>query len=212
MNIYEYLVKLHGDVATYPGIEKTIAKISHDESQFNDEVCSYYDEWHVDASKELIETMLGDSDNALMKTLKLDINPRLSTVRVNFSKDVNFHNRSVLKIMDKDNQYIITDEDVLSCYVVRHKPLIDSPIPSESLPDLQLTITEKARSDFKEATKRISEYPNGENYVKIIVEGVEISRPSVVAEIDSNMILITGSLSDWETFDGYANKINAAIK
>ena len=80
------------------------------------------------------------------------------------------------------------------------------------MPDLQLTITEKARSDFKEATKRISEYPNGENYVKIIVEGVEISRPSVVAEIDSNMILITGSLSDWETFDGYANKINAAIK
>lgn len=212
LNIYEYLVKLHGDVATYPGIEKTIAKISPDESQFNDEVCSYYDEWNVDASKELIETMLGDSDNALMKILKLDINPRLSTVRVNFSKDVNFHNRSVLKIMDKDNQYIITDEDVLSCYVVRHKPLIDSPISSESLPDLQLTITEKARSDFKEATKRISEYPNGENYVKIIVEGVEISRPSVVAEIDSNMILITGSLSDWETFDGYANKINAAIK
>ena len=93
MNIHDYFVKLYGDAATYPGTENTISGIETDESQFNDEVCSYYDEWHIDASNKLIETMLGDEDNALMKSLKLDINPVMSTVRVNFSKDVNFHNR-----------------------------------------------------------------------------------------------------------------------
>ena len=35
-------------------------------------------------------------------------------------------------------------------------------------------ITEKARADFKEATKRILENPNGENYVKVIVDGIEV--------------------------------------
>lgn len=214
LNIYDYLVKLHGDVATYPGIEKTIAKIGPEESQFNDEVCSYYDEWHVDASKELIETMLGDSDNALMKMLKMDINPRLSTVRVNYSKDVNFHNRSILKIMDKDNNYIITDEDVVSCEVRWLPRPEDGPTGAVVRGvALELKITEKARADFKEATKKISEDPNGENFIRVIVDGIEVSKPTVAAEIDSDKILISSSnIGDYETYKGYADKINAAIK
>ena len=103
LSMYNYLVKLYGDAATYPGTENTISGIVPDECQFNEEVCSYYDEWHINASEELIEALLGDSDNALMKMIKLEINPSFSSVRVNFSKDVNFHNRSVLKIMDEDN-------------------------------------------------------------------------------------------------------------
>ena len=205
------MVKLHGDVATYPGTEKTIAKISPDEIQFNSEVCSYYDEWNIDAPKELIETMLGDSDNALMKTLKLDINPMLSTVRVNFSKDVNFHNRSVLKIMDKDNNKIITDEDIVSCKVRWLPRPEDGPTAGVVTGvALELKITEKARLDFKEATKKISEYPAGENYVKVLVDGEEVSKPTVAAEIDSDEILVSSSnIGDYEIYKGYAEKINA---
>jgi len=214
LGIYDYMVKLYGEAATYPGIEKTIAKIVPEESQSNDEVCSYYDEWHIDASEELIEALLGDSDNALMKMLKLEINPQLSTVRVNLSKDVNFHNRSVLKIMDKDNNYIITDEDIVSCKAVWKPRPEDGPSAGVVTGvALELKITEKARADFKEATKRISEDPNGENYIRVIVDGVEISKPTVAAEIDSDEILVSSSnIGDYETYKGYADKINAAIK
>ncbi len=212
LGIYDYMVKLYGEAATYPGIEKTIAKIGPEESQFNEEVSSYYDEWHIDASKELIETMLGDSDNALMKMLKMDINPRLSTVRVNLSKDVNFHNRSVLKIMDKDNNYIITDEDIVSCEVV-WLPDGERLAGNVSGVALKLKISEKARADFKEATKRISEYPDGENYLRVIVDGTEVSKPAVMAEIDSDEIQISSSnIGNYETYKGYADKKNAAIK
>ena len=214
LGIYDYMVKLYGEAVTYPGIEKTIAKIGPEESQFNDEVCSYYDEWHIDAPKELIETMLGDSDNALMKILKMDINPRLSTVRINYSKDVNFHNRSVLKIMDKDNNYIITDEDIVSC-AVRWKPRPEDGPTAGVVTGvaLELKITEKARADFREATKKISEYPNNENYIKVIVDGIEVSKPTVAAEIDSDEILISSSnIGDYETYKGYVDKINASIK
>ncbi len=177
-------------------------------------MCSYYDEWYIDASEELIKAMLGDADNALMKTLKLEINPRLSTVRVNFSKDVNFHNRSVLKIMDKDNNYIITDEDIVSCKVRWLPRPEDGPAAGNVTGvALELKITEKARADFKEATERISEEPNGENYVRVIVDGVEISKPTVAAEIDSDEILISSSnIGDYETYKGYADKINAVIQ
>jgi len=214
LGIYDYMVKLYGEAATYPGIEKTIAKIVPEESQSNDEVCSYYDEWHIDASEELIEALLGDSDNALMKMLKLEINPQLSTVRVNLSKDVNFHNRSVLKIMDKDNNYIITDEDIVSCKAVWKPRPEDGPSAGVVTGvALELKITEKARADFKEATKRISEDPNGENYIRVIVDGVEISKPTVAAEIDSDEILVSSSnIGDYETYKDYADKINAAIK
>ena len=214
LGIYDYMVKLYGEAVTYPEIEKTIAKIGPEESQFNDEVCSYYDEWHIDAPKELIETMLGDSDNALMKILKMDINPRLSTVRINYSKDVNFHNRSVLKIMDKDNNYIITDEDIVSC-AVRWKPRPEDGPTAGVVTGvaLELKITENARADFREATKKISEYPNNENYIKVIVDGIEVSKPTVAAEIDSDEILISSSnIGDYETYKGYVDKINASIK
>lgn len=213
LKIYEYLVKLHGEPATYPGTANTIAGIRPDESQFNDEVCSYYDEWQIEASKELVEILLGDPDNALMKMLKMDINPKLSTVRVNYGKDVNFHNRSVLKIMDKDNNYIITDEDIVSCEVVQHTPTSDvGAAPAVLTPALKLIITDQARSDFKEATKRISEDPNGECYVKVSVDGIEVSKPTVMAEMDTNEIIITGSPEDRQTYKNYADKINAAIK
>ena len=214
LTIYDYLVKLHGEAATYPGTANTIAGIQPDEGQFNDEVCSYYDEWHIDAPKKIIEALLGDSDNALMKTLKMDINPRLSTVRVNYSKDVNFHNRSILKIMDKDHNHIITDGDVVSCEVKWLPCPEDGPtVAVVRGVALELKITEKARADFKEATKRISEDPNGENYLKVIIDGIEVSKPTVAAEIDSDEILVSSSnIGDYETYKGYADKINAAIK
>ena len=213
LSIYNYLVKLHGEAATYPGTANTIVGIQPDEGQFNDEVCSYYDEWHIDAPKEIIEALLGDSDNALMKMLKMDINPRLSTVRVNYSKDVNFHNRSILKIMDKDNNYIITDEDIVSCEVRWLPRSEDGPAAGiVTGVALELKITEKARADFKEATKRISEDPNGENYLKVIIDGIEVSKPTVAAEIDSDEILVSGSKDEYETYKEYADKINAAVK
>lgn len=214
LSMYDYLVKLYGEPATYPGTENTIAGIQPDESQFNEEVCSYYDEWHIDALDELIETLLGNPDNALMKMLKFEINPQLSTVRVSLSKDVNFHSRSVLKIMDKDNNYIITDEDIVSCKVVWLPRSEDGPSAAVVTGiALELKLTEKARADFKEATKRISEDPNGENYIRVIVDGVEISKPTVAAEIDSDEILVSSSnIGYYETYKGYADKINAAIK
>ena len=120
---------------------------------------------------------------------------------------------SVLKIMDKDNNYIITDEDIVSCKAVWKPRPEDGPSAGVVTGvALELKLTEKARADFKEATKRISEDPNGENYIRIIVDGVEISKPTVSAEIDSDEILVSGSINDYEKFSGYADKINAAIK
>ena len=99
-DIYDYFVKLYGEADTYPNTEKTIGKIGTDEGQFNEEVCSYYDEWIADAPSDVIEAFTGDADNGLMKMLRMEINPQMSVVRVNYAKDVNFHNRSTIKITD----------------------------------------------------------------------------------------------------------------
>ena len=50
--------------------------------------------------------------------------------------------------------------------------------------------------------------------MKVFVDGVEISKPTVSAEIDSDEILITSQNwhSDFETYKEYAEKINEAIK
>ena len=126
---------------------------------------------------------------------------------------VNFHNRSVLKIMDKDNNYIITDEDIVSCEV-RWLPRPEDG-PSAAVVTgiaLELKITEKARADFKEATKRISEDSDGENYIRVIVDGVEISKPTVAAEIDSDEILVSSSnIGDYETYKGYVEASRLTI-
>ena len=71
--------------------------------------------------------------------------------------------------MDKDNNYIITDGDVISCKIVWLPRPEDGPSAAVvSAVALELKLNEKARADFKDATKRISEYPDGENYLKVI--------------------------------------------
>ena len=119
----------------------------------------------------------------------------------------------VLKVIDKDGNIILNNNDILSCEV-RWMPRPEDG-PSAGVVTgiaLELKLTEKARANFKEATKRISEDPNGECYVKVLVDGIEIARPTVAGEIDSDEILVSGSNGEYETFKGYADKINAAIK
>jgi len=119
----------------------------------------------------------------------------------------------VLKVIDKDGNIILNNNDILSCEV-RWMPRPEDG-PSAGVVTgiaLELKLTEKARANFKEATKRISEDPNGECYVKVLVDGIEIARPTVAGEIDTDEILVSGSNGEYETFNGYADKINAAIK
>ncbi len=213
LDVYDYFVKLYGEADTYPNIQKTIGKIGADEGQFNDEVCSYYDEWIVDAPSEVIETLLGEADNGLMKTVRMDINPKMSVVRVNYSKDVNFHNRSLVKIIDKDNNYIITDEDIIACAAKFYPRPEDG--PSAAVVQgvvLELKITDKARQDLKEATNKISAYPDGENFIKCLIDGAEVSAQTVRKEIDSDEILINGTLGDYEKYKSYSDTINERIK
>ncbi len=74
-------------------------------------------------------------------------------------------------------------------------------------PVVQLTLTSEGRDLFAEATTRIKDYPDGNNYIAIYVDAVEISRPSVSVGINQETCIIEGDFTADE-----ANELANQIK
>ena len=106
------------------------------------------------------------------------------------------------RVVDKNGNIVLNDNDLISCKAVKG----DISVGEEEEWYLEIQISDEGRRKFKEATERVAEYPSGENYLVIMVDGLKISRPSVVKTIDSNSILITGDFTE-EAAKDLANTI-----
>lgn len=98
----------------------------------------------------------------------------------------------VLKVIDKDGNVILNDNDILSCNAMNRKITEYGELEWY----LELMLSEEGRNKFKEATKRVSEYPAGENYLAFLVNDQVITNPAVMAEIDSEGMFITGDFTE----------------
>ena len=110
----------------------------------------------------------------------------------------------VFRVVDKDGKTVLNDIDLISCKAVKGN------ISASEEEDwyLEIEISDDGRKRFKEATERVAEYPSGENYLAIMVDGQMISCPAVVKAIDSNIILITGDFAETTAKD-LANTIKS---
>ncbi len=120
----------------------------------------------------------------------------------------------VIKLVDKDNNYIVTDEDILSC---EFKPLPSPGAPTNKVtPGMYAAIKMKITSDAVEKLNiemtKISEYPENEDIVKFIVDGETVSTVRVPVYMEENEIFIPVVFNDSERINNYVEKINAAIK
>ncbi len=62
-------------------------------------------------------------------------------------------------------------------------------------PVVQLTLTSEGRDLFAEATTRIKDLADGNNYIGIYIDGTEISRPSVSVGINQDTCIIEGDFT-----------------
>ncbi len=75
-------------------------------------------------------------------------------------------------------------------------------------PVVQLEFSGEGQSLFAAATSRIKGLPDGNNYIAIFVDGVEISRPSVDVVINQNTCIIQGDFTT-ESVNQLANQIKS---
>lgn len=85
------------------------------------------------------------------------------------------------------------NEIVNGSHVVDAKGVIDQ---ATNQPVVQLEFSSEGQSLFSEATGRIMNYTDGNNYIAIFVDGVEISRPSVSVAINQNTCIIQGDFTN----------------
>ncbi|MBQ7097784.1 MAG: transporter substrate-binding domain-containing protein [Clostridia bacterium] len=98
----------------------------------------------------------------------------------------------VFKVVDKDGNIVLNYADLVSCEAVEVNRLLNG----VKAWCLEIEISDEGRRKFKEATERVVEYPSGENYLAIMVNGEIISCPAVMQIIDSDTILVTGDFTE----------------
>lgn len=97
---------------------------------------------------------------------------------------------SVLKFVDKDDNIILTENDVSSCEAVFGELVRD--VGKEWY--LDIALTNDGREKFRKATKIIKNYY--ENYIAVIFGDSVISKPTVIDEIDSESVILTGAFTE----------------
>ena len=120
----------------------------------------------------------------------------------------------MVKLVDKDNNYLITEEDILSCEL---KTLPSPGAPADNVipkmyAEIKLEITPDAMDGLSEAMTKISEYSENEDIVKFVVDGETVSTVRVPVNMEKNVIYIPMVPNDSELINSYVDKINAAIK
>jgi len=80
--------------------------------------------------------------------------------------------------------------------------------PETNKPVVQLEFTSEGQSLFSEATGRVMGYTDGNNYISIFVDGVEISRPSVSVQINQDTCIIQGEFTT-EQVNQLSNQIKS---
>lgn len=149
--------------------------------------------------------MRGVGDNRFAPKDTYTTEQAITTVlRVYHAFEMEKKSNSMLKFIDKDDNIIITEYDVVSCDVKYEK--LQENGPKEWY--VEITLTSDAQETFKNATKQISGYADGDNFIAILFHDVVISVPRVMEEINADTILITGAFTE-ESVKELANVIDS---
>ncbi len=103
-----------------------------------------------------------------------------------YDKTENKIPENVFELADKDGNVILTENDVED---LKSYSLSDG----EQNKSVEICITEAGREKLKEATRKISQYPDGGNFVVIHIDGKEEFRMNLHTELDSDSFVISGS-------------------
>jgi len=164
------------------------------------DIYTYYDDYKATEIDSLIDAYLfGSREQKATHTLRLSKTPEGYMVSLQYypidrygTKD----NGNVVNITDKDGNVIISDKDILSCETGGRvsESEIETDVPAVTDSYMRIGITDEARQRLKEATRKISGYSNGENYLSVTVSGLNVSKSHIYTEMDTDTINLSTSL------------------
>jgi len=190
----DYFNSLYGEAVTAPTEECKTSALT--EAEPTEEFYSYYDDWKAKELHSKVDSYLfGGKEQKATYTLRLNKTPEGYWVFVQYypvDRYGSMDNGSIVNITDKDGNVLISDKDIISC-----ESGVASPTDNASAAVisyyLQIGITDEARQCFKEATKKISKYPDGENYLNVTVSGLNVNTSYIHSEMDTNTIRFSSS-------------------
>ena len=97
-----------------------------------------------------------------------------------------------LYFIDSEGNVVLTGQQVVSAKMENQQ----DPTTGAVRPVVALQLDNSARQSFADATERMAQKAQGENYIAIILDDQIISMPSVSSRIDSTDCIITGPDAD----------------
>ena len=155
-----------------------------------------------------LDVMIGTSETEFSPQDKYTAEQAIATILRLYEKSENKIENPVLKLVDKDENSILTERDVIECKRYEFSP--QGTGPAVMVQAIDVYITDEGRENLKMATKKIAKYSPDENYISVLIDDVEVYKMNVYDEIDSNVFRI-GSL-DIMQMDYIAQKINFSLK
>ena len=192
----DYLGSLYGETVSDKAEENKISSLTDTEPI--GETYTYYDDYKAAEIDSLIGSYLfGSREQKATHTLRVNKTPKGYFVSLQYypidrygTKD----NGNVVNITDKDGNVIISDKDIVCCESGTVTPKSDKGgTTAVMIYYLRIGITDEARQRYKEATKKISEYPDGENYLNVTVSGLNVNKSVIYAEMDTNTVSLSSS-------------------
>lgn len=152
--------------------------------------------------------MIGTSETEFSPQDEYTAEQAIATILRLYEKSECKIEKSVLKLVDKDGNIILTEKDVIECRRYEFSPQGSG--PAVMVQAIDVYITDEGRENLKMATKKIAKYSTDENYISVLIDDEEVYKMSVYDELDSNVFRI-GSL-DIMQMDYIAQKINFSLK
>ena len=137
-----------------------------------------------------LEVMIGTSETEFSPQDKYTAEQAIATILRLYKKSESKIENPVLKLVDKDGNILLTEKDIAWCEGYTYNP--QGPSGGALGQSIKFYIVDEAIADFTEATKRISEYPSGENFISVLLDDIVIHNAPLYKELDSGYFVISG--------------------
>ena len=134
--------------------------------------------------------MIGTSETEFSPQDEYTAEQAIATILRLYKKADNKIEKPILKLIDKDGNILLTEKDIAWCEGYTYNP--QGPSGGALGQSIKFYIVVEAIADFTEATKRISEYPSGENFISVLLDDVVIHNAPLYKELDSGYFAISG--------------------
>ena len=134
--------------------------------------------------------MIGTSETEFSPQDKYTGEQAIATILRLYKKSDIKIEKTVLKLVDKDGNILLTEKDIAWCEGYTYNP--QGPSGGALGQSIKFYIVDEAIADFTEATKRISEYPSGENFISVLLDDIVIHNAPLYKELDSGYFVISG--------------------